>query len=78
MNSEMMDWDEAIDIEVECTDEGTPDTEDWERIEEIVKNALDETPYRFEIRSRPTGNEMTVNSKAGSRVTLKATLEDRG
>jgi len=52
-------FDAPIDIEVELTDEREPDARDWEEIEDAVREALDEIPYRFEVRSRRTGNELT-------------------
>jgi hypothetical protein len=48
-----------IDIEVELTDDREPDGDDWEEIEDAVREALDELPWRFEVRSRRTGNELT-------------------
>lgn len=47
------------DIEVELTDDREPDGDDWEEIEDAVREALDELPWRFEVRSRRTGNELT-------------------
>jgi len=52
-------FDAAIDIEVELTDEREPDGDDWEEVEDAVRDALDELPWRFEVRSRRTGNELT-------------------
>jgi hypothetical protein len=52
-------FDTPIDIEVELTDEREPDGDDWEEIEDAVRNALDELPWRFKVRSRRTGNELT-------------------
>ncbi|MFP4174420.1 MAG: hypothetical protein ACLFSW_01405 [Halobacteriales archaeon] len=50
---------EAVDIEVELVDEREPDGDDWEEIEDSVRDALDDLPWRFEVRSRRTGNELT-------------------
>jgi hypothetical protein len=52
-------FDAPIDIEVELTDEREPDSRDWEEIEDAVCDALDGLPYRFEVKSRRTGNELT-------------------
>lgn len=52
-------FDAPIDIEVELTDEREPDSRDWEEIEDAIGEALDELPYRFEVRNRRTGNELT-------------------
>lgn len=52
-------FDAPIDIEVELADEREPDSRDWEEIEDAIGEALDELPYRFEVRSRRTGNELT-------------------
>ena len=52
-------FDAPVDIEVELKDEREPDGDDWEEIEDSVRDALDELPYRFEVRSRRTGNELT-------------------
>lgn len=52
-------FDAAIDIEVELTDDREPDGDDWEGIENAVRDALDGLPWRFEVRSRRTGNELT-------------------
>ena len=46
------------DIEVELTDDREPDGDDWEEIEDAVREALDELPWRFEVRSRRTRNEL--------------------
>jgi hypothetical protein len=52
-------FDAPVDIEVELKDEREPDSDDWEEIENAVRDALNEIPYRFEVRSRRTGNELT-------------------
>jgi hypothetical protein len=57
--------DEPIDIEVELKDEREPDSRDWEEIEDAIGEALDEIPYRFEVRSRRTGNEITSLPEEG-------------
>ena len=48
-----------VDIEVELTDGQEPDGDDWEEIEDAVHEALNGLPWRFEVRSRRTGNELT-------------------
>jgi len=57
--------DKPIDIEVELTDELEPDSRDWEEIEDAVRDALDETPWRFQIRSRRTLNELASEGRGG-------------
>ena len=52
-------FDAPVDIEVELTDDREPDGDDWEEVENAVRDALDELPWRFEVRSRRTGNELT-------------------
>jgi hypothetical protein len=52
-------FDAPVDIEVELADDREPDGDDWEEIEDAVREALDGLPWRFEVRSRRTGNELT-------------------
>ncbi|XGI83463.1 hypothetical protein ACEU6E_09340 [Halorutilales archaeon Cl-col2-1] len=55
-------FDEPVDIEVELTDERRPDGDDWEEIEDAVRDSLDRLPYSFEVRSCRTGDELTSTS----------------